>query len=238
MLDPVSPDALYPVYDHLDEALGEQGILQTFRGVHGSTFIALDGTWYYSSNKIHCPNCSKLEHANGEITYYHSAVTPVIVAPGKSEVIPLRPEFIIPQDGHIKQDCEIAASKRWLEKNTGRYLSGTVTLLGNKGAPLAEGADALKVSWFELTVTNSKGEQIYRNAWITDWEVGVATFPSWSAARSKSRCYPRCPIASAWKRRNGPRRLWTPSMPTSGMSSISILAQARTPSPSWLSNWA
>ena len=100
MLDPVSPEVLYPVYDRLYDSLREQGILQTFRGVHDSMFIALDGTWYHSSKKIHCCNCSKLEHANGEITYYHSAVTPVIVAPGKSEVISLRPEFIIPQDGH------------------------------------------------------------------------------------------------------------------------------------------
>ena len=47
-----------------------------------------------------CPCCSHLEHKSGEITYYHSAVTPVIVAPGRPEVIALRPEFITPQDGH------------------------------------------------------------------------------------------------------------------------------------------
>src|ERR1019366_6575068 len=74
---------------------------------------------------------SHLEHKSGEITYYHSAVTPVIVAPGRSEVIALRPEFITPQDGHTKQDCEIAAAKRWLTENTDRYLLGLVTLLGD-----------------------------------------------------------------------------------------------------------
>ena len=235
MLDPVSPATLYPVYDRLYDTLREQGILQTFRGAQDSMFIALDGTWLFSSKKIHCPNCSKLEHSNGEITYYHSAVTPVIVSPGQSQVVPLRPEFIIPQDGHTKQDCEIAASKRWLEQNTARYLSGVVTLLGDdlyahqpfcrrtllhgfhflfvckpeshstlyqwvnlltpgpdlrtmtarvkvdghwhtyayrwvNGVPLAEGADALKVNWFELTVTGPKGE-LYHNGWITDWKI-------------------------------------------------------------------
>ena len=59
----------------------EHGIIQSFRGVHNSTLIALDGTWYHSSKKIHCPCCSHLEHANGEITYYHSAVTPVNQVP-------------------------------------------------------------------------------------------------------------------------------------------------------------
>ena len=131
MLDPVEPKALYPVYDKAYEALREGGILNSWRGVHDSTLIALDGTWYHSSQKIHCTCCSHLKHQNGEITYYHSAVTPVIVSPGKSEVFALRPEFITPQDGHTKQDCEIAASKRWLEENSTRYLWGTVTLLGD-----------------------------------------------------------------------------------------------------------
>ena len=131
MLDSVPPQSLYPVYDQIYDRLREHGIIQSFRGVNNSTLIALDGTWYHSSKKIHCPCCSHLQHTNGEITYYHSAVTPVIVAPGQSEVIALRPEFITPQDGHTKQDCEIAAAKRWLEQNATRYLEGPVTLLGD-----------------------------------------------------------------------------------------------------------
>ena len=131
VLDPVPPQSLYPVYDYIYQALRQEGILQSFRGVHDSTLIALDGTWYHSSQKIHCPCCSSLEHTNGQTTYYHSAITPVIVATDRPEVISLRPEFITPQDGHTKQDCEIAAAKRWLEQNTTRYLEGTVTLLGD-----------------------------------------------------------------------------------------------------------
>jgi hypothetical protein len=131
MLDPVAPQTLYPVYDRIYEDLRQAGILESFRGVHHSTLLALDGTWYHSSRKIHCPCCSSLQHANGPVTYYHSALTPVIVGPGRSEVIPLRPEYITPQDGHTKQDCEIAAAKRWLEHNTARYLHGQATLLGD-----------------------------------------------------------------------------------------------------------
>ena len=236
MLDPVEPQTLYPVYDQIYDTLDQQGLLQRWRGVHDSTLIALDGTWYHSSKKIHCPQCSRIEHSNGQITYFHSAVTPVIVAPDKSEVIALRPEFITPQDGHTKQDCEIAASKRWLEENTSRYLSGPVTLLGDDlyahqpfcrqallhgfhflftckpdshktlyqwvgllkpgpdqgtltqrvkvGAhfqthtyrfanqvPLAEGQDALKVNWCELSIAGSDGQMLYRNAWVTDFPI-------------------------------------------------------------------
>ena len=35
---------------------------------------------------------------------------------------------------------------------------------------------------------------------------GARTSPSWSAAGSKRRCCPACPIASGWTRRSGPRR--------------------------------
>jgi hypothetical protein len=44
-------------------------------------------------------------------------LTPVIVAPGQPHAIALRPEFIIPQDGPTKQDCEVAAAKRRLDNN-------------------------------------------------------------------------------------------------------------------------
>ena len=130
-LDPVPPEELFPLYDEVFESLQEAGCLESWRAVHDTTLLALDGTWYHSSQKIHCPNCSCLEHQSGEKTYYHSAVTPVIVAPGQPHAIPLRPEFITPQDGHTKQDCETAAAKRWLEKNAARYAPLKVTLLGD-----------------------------------------------------------------------------------------------------------
>jgi len=134
MLDEVPPEELYPVYDEIFEGLRDQGVLTAFQTLGGTTPIALDGTWYFSSHNIHCDQCTKIEHSNGEITYYHSAITPVIVAPGQKHAIALRPEFIVPQDGHDKQDCETAAAKRWLDKESARYLAGlnnNVTYLGD-----------------------------------------------------------------------------------------------------------
>ena len=70
-------------------------------------------------------------HKNGTITYFHSAILPVIVAPGQSQVISLAPEFITPQDGHQKQDCEVAAAKRWLETHAPEFQGQAITLLGD-----------------------------------------------------------------------------------------------------------
>lgn len=130
-LDPVAPEELFGLYDEVLESLWQGGALTGWRGIGDSLLIALDGTWYFSSQKVHCANCSCLEHKSGEKTYYHSAITPVIVAPGQPHAIPLRPEFITPQDGHTKQDCEIAAGKRWLEKNAAFYAPLKATLLGD-----------------------------------------------------------------------------------------------------------
>jgi hypothetical protein len=54
-----------------------------------------------------------------------------MVKVGNKHVITLEPEFIVPQDGEEKQDCEIKAAKRWLEKHVDRYAKLGVTILGD-----------------------------------------------------------------------------------------------------------
>lgn len=133
-LDTVPPEAIYPLFDECFEIFRETGVLQAFQTFGGTTPIALDGTWYFSSHNLNCPNCSKMQHKDGTTTYFHSAITPVIVAPGEKHAIALRPEFIVPQDGHDKQDCEITAAKRWLENEAAHYhkaLNNNVTYLGD-----------------------------------------------------------------------------------------------------------
>ncbi len=252
MLDRVPPEKLFPCYDAAFESLRQAGHLESWRILQDTFLIALDGTWYHSSDKIHCPNCSCLEHKSGGKTYYHSAVTPVLVAPGHEHAIPLRPEFITPQDGHTKQDCEIAAGKRWLEKNAAQYAPLPATLLGDdlyahqpfcrrtllhgfhfifvckpeshptlynwvnllqrpqlgtlkvrvkagahfhtyayryaNGVPLAEGEEALKVNWCEVTVSDHKGQVVYRNGFVIDFiitEQNVAAMVAAGRARWK-----------------------------------------------------
>lgn len=70
--------------------------------------MALDGTEYFRSRKLHCRACSHRKRKDGGTEYFHTMVSAAIVVPGDSRVIPLQPEFIRPQDGHEKQDCERA----------------------------------------------------------------------------------------------------------------------------------
>ena len=54
-----------------------------------------------------------------------------MVAPGHTQVLPLPPEFIAPQDGAEKQDCERTAAKRWLARHAGRSPASGPVYLGD-----------------------------------------------------------------------------------------------------------
>lgn len=131
LLDPVNPKWLTPMYRIIFERLEQMGMLDGFRSHANSLLIAMDGTEYFSSQKIDCPNCSHRELANGKINYFHSVLTPVIVQAGNEHVISLEPEFITPQDGHEKQDCEIEAGKRWVGTHGDYYAKRNATILGD-----------------------------------------------------------------------------------------------------------
>jgi hypothetical protein len=130
LLDPLEPEHLFPVFAQVCTRLAESGELQAFRSYRDHLLIILDGTQYFSSKEIHCENCSHHTHGD-ETTYFHAVITPVIAAPGNSRVIALEPEFIVPQDGYEKQDCERAAAKRWLERYGDCYAALKATLLGD-----------------------------------------------------------------------------------------------------------
>ena len=131
LMDDVEPSEVYPVYHYIFDGIKDSGHLDAFRSYGNNLLCALDGTYFFSSNKIHCQNCSTKEHKNGTTTYSHVAITPVFVAPGQNRVISLPPEFITPQDGHSKQDCENAAAKRWIAQYAPLYRELGITILGD-----------------------------------------------------------------------------------------------------------
>jgi hypothetical protein len=131
LLDPVPPELLGPVFDHGFNTLVETQQLSAFRSWQKRLLVVLDGTPYFSSQHISCPQCTRQTHRNGTTTYSHRLLTPVLVAPHQNKVIPLPPEFIVPQDGQAKQDCENAAAKRGLRQYAATYRAHSLTILGD-----------------------------------------------------------------------------------------------------------
>ncbi len=230
MLDGVPAGHFDPVFHHVVDGLKRRGALEKLRRLNGHLLVALDGTEYVSSTRIECPNCSTQKQSDGTIRHYHAMVGASIVAPGSAELLPLPPEFITPQDGAGKQDCERAAVKRWLARvgpwaarlkpiylgddlhccqpvceaigNAGghfiltckpgnhttlyEYIHGVALdearrtrRLGGKrkhhfhtrwmnDLPLRDGPGAMKVGWFEITVTSETGKQVYYSTFATD----------------------------------------------------------------------
>lgn len=128
LLDPVDPVDLQSPFWGLYEQLKAAGHLAAYKGVGGTRLISLDGSQYFSSQKLHCPQC-RVTMQDEQAHYSHAVMLAVVCAPDQEHVICLEPEFIRPQDGHAKQDSEQAATKRWVKRNAPRFAPGTVTIL-------------------------------------------------------------------------------------------------------------
>jgi len=129
LLDPVAPDYMREPFWTLLSLLREADFLTEYQ-YDGSLLLSLDGTGYFGSREIHCQNCTVT--VRDDVTYYsHSVVLPALVRPGKAEVIALEPEFITPQDGADKQDCELTAAKRWMKRNALKFAGHQMTILAD-----------------------------------------------------------------------------------------------------------
>ena len=89
--------------------------LELFEFMDKKYLIPLDGTQYFSSNKISCDRCLT-KKLKGITTYQHQVVAASIVCPGIKQVMLLAPEPIRNIDGSTKQDCEVNAGKRLVQK--------------------------------------------------------------------------------------------------------------------------
>jgi hypothetical protein len=114
MLDGAPTAAFDPLFF---KTIATAGVLDPFQRLDGRLLIALDGTEHFCSRKIHCRRCSTRKRSDGGTEYFHAFLGASIVAPGHQQVLPLPPEFIAPQDGAEKQDCERNAAKRWLVRH-------------------------------------------------------------------------------------------------------------------------
>jgi len=130
LLDPLAPIHLRAPFWTILALLGQDADLACAYQFHGSWLCSLDGTQYFSSTKIHCSNCTV--RVRGDVPYYsHTVLIPALVKPRKAEVIVLEPEFITPQDGAEKQDCERKAAHRWITRNADQFAGHRVTILAD-----------------------------------------------------------------------------------------------------------
>jgi hypothetical protein len=153
LLDPAPPELLEPCFEHALDQMRQHGGMKDFERLGGRLLIAFDGSEYFSSEKRGCPRCLTRKRCSGKTENYHTLLAATLVAPGHNRVLPLMPEFITPQDGAEKQDCERNAAKRWLQQHGERVRELRPVYLGDAlfssqpmcVAVLAQGGDFLFV---------------------------------------------------------------------------------------------
>ncbi len=130
-LDEADPTLVRPRFERIETLLAGPALRQAFGRLGGRTLIAWDGTEYFRSQKLACPNCLTRKRSNGKAESDHSLLSATVVAPGHSKVIPLMPELVATQDGAEKQDCERNAVKRWLSAHGARLAPLRPIFLGD-----------------------------------------------------------------------------------------------------------
>jgi len=112
ILDMLPTEALSPIFSDFLGDLQRGKHLVKYQLLDGKYLIPIDGSEYFSSEKIHCPHCLHKKPAKGDIRYYRQILQAAMVHPDQRQVLPLAPEPIQNTDGTSKQDCEINAAKR------------------------------------------------------------------------------------------------------------------------------
>lgn len=111
-LDTIPTGDIYPAFSILLNHLQRGKQLVPYQLESGHYLIALDGTQYFSSEKIHCPGCLTCQGKKGPLRYSHQILQAVMLTPHMRQVLPMAPEPVANTDGNTKQDCEINAAKR------------------------------------------------------------------------------------------------------------------------------
>ena len=81
-----------PSDNHIRDMLVEPAMRQAFARSGGRTLIAWDGTEYFCSQKLDCPNCLTRKRSNGKT--YHCLLSATVVARGHSKVVALKAGFV------------------------------------------------------------------------------------------------------------------------------------------------
>lgn len=130
--------------------------------------IPIDGTQYFSSDKISC-DCCLTKTSKKTTTYYHQVIAATIVCPGIKQVIPLAPEPIQNIDGTTKQDCETNAGKRLIGKIRSTHPKLKIIIGGDDLFSKQPFIDELKKNRMSFILVAKPSDHTFLYQWFTDF---------------------------------------------------------------------
>ena len=123
VLDGVPVELLRPLLPTLFPKMRRVGWAKEFTstiasGYHQGDYytLALDGSDSFHSTTIACLSCLQRRDGEGDVHFRHTVVSATLVKAGAHRVLPLDVEEVRNHDGQNKQDCELNAAKRLLDR--------------------------------------------------------------------------------------------------------------------------
>src|SRR5215510_3280787 len=124
ILDGVEPEALRGILPQLWEKVRRAGWSGRFTtslhsGQHQGTYytVALDGSEYFRSTQVQCPQWLRQPDSKGRVRYSHLIVGATLVRAGSHQVLPIDVEEVRNATAEsAPQDCELTAAKRLLAR--------------------------------------------------------------------------------------------------------------------------
>lgn len=96
--------------------LDELGIVREYTVLNRYLPVSVDGVEHFRSTKVKCSCCLQRQHKDGTISYSHSMLCAALVQPDAAEVFVLDAEPITNTDGQEKNDCELRAARRLIDR--------------------------------------------------------------------------------------------------------------------------
>jgi len=116
ILDGIPSEELREAFALLFSRIKQEGLLKDYYYWNKHLVVSIEGVEHFSSKKISCPHCLQRTHRDGSRSNYHSMLSAAVVCPGEKEVFVMDNEPIVRQGGEQKNDCELNAAKRLLDK--------------------------------------------------------------------------------------------------------------------------
>lgn len=168
VLDGCQTDPIEKIFSDFFSHLQRGKQLEAYRFYQGMYLMPVDGSEYFSSEKISCPSCLVKEAKKGQMRYHHQIVQAVIAHPEKKQLIPLAPEPIQNTDGTNKQDCEINAAKRIVKKIRKAHCKLKIIFVGDDLYSKQPFIDELKKAKMSFILVAKPSDHKILNEWFTE----------------------------------------------------------------------
>ena len=190
---PAAAEPLRRVLPQVFERMRQTGWTTRFvTAVNGVNYytVVLDGSQYFSSEKIQCPACVRRQDKNGDLHYSHCVGGATLVRAGSHDMLPLDAEEVRNTEGQEKQDCELNAGKRLIHRLRQEHRQLQMAVAGDDLSahePFIVALRALRRG-FVLVAKPASQQELYE--WVEDLDrLGQCVKGRWETGPRAQRRY-------------------------------------------------